>query len=312
MQAVTSPATGLVTVAELPEPVADRDEVIVDIELASINGLDRLAVRSPHSTPLPHVLGAEAVGRFEGRMVLLAGGGLGVSRDGTFAQRVAVPRSELRAIPADMQPSTAAVAGIAGKTAWRAVHQLGRVRAGDAVVVLGASGGVGLFSALLAAAAGADVIGVTARRWKAERLRAIGVEALHAGSPEGLAEHMRTVRPDVVIDPVGGEWTSSAAATLGDGGRLVLCGTLAGSRADIDLRHLITCGGSLLATSGRTTSREDANRALDGVLGALAAAAITIPAQTFPLSDVAAAFALLDSGRAIGKVLLQVAGSEAH
>lgn len=310
MQAVISPSTGNVTVSDVPEPAPDGDEVVVDIELASINGLDQVAIRSPHATPLPHVLGAEAIGRVDGRLVLLAGGGLGTTRDGTFAQRVAVPRAALNPLPAGIDATAAAIAGIAGKTAWRAVHQLGKVTPADRVVVLGASGGVGLFCALLAAAAGAEVVGVTATEWKAPQMRALGIETLHANGPDGVGEHLEAQRPDLVIDPVGGRWTSSAAASLADGGRLVLCGTLAGPSAELDLRRLITSGGSLLATSGRTTSRRDASDALEGVLQALATGAISIPVRSFPLSEAAAAFAEFEARRVIGKVLLRVAGSD--
>ena len=99
--------------------------------------------RSTRTRRAPRTLGGEGAGEVDGRLVLVAGEGLGFVRDGVWAQAAIVPRDAVVEVPEGVAAEHAAAMGIAGLTALNCVRALARVTAADRVIVLGASGGVG-------------------------------------------------------------------------------------------------------------------------------------------------------------------------
>ena len=131
---------------DVPEPTVGPDDVLLDIRHVGVNPLDVWLTQGTVAggeQPLPFVPGVEAIGSVEGRTVLARGFGLGVRRDGFYRERAAIPAEAPIPIPDGVDPGQAAALGVAGATAWRLIGDVSDVRAGDRVLVLGASGGVG-------------------------------------------------------------------------------------------------------------------------------------------------------------------------
>jgi len=152
---------------------------------------------------------------------------LGVSRDGGFAEYVAVPRARVYPLPAELD---FAVGGLAEPAAV-SVHgvRLGGVSSGDRVLVLGA-GTIGLLSVMVARSAGAGEVAITARHaHQAEMAGRIGATPIFPVNPEGartLAEFARDCPPDVVLETVGGggDTLNDAIHSVRAGGTVVLLG----------------------------------------------------------------------------------------
>lgn len=257
------------------------------------------------SVDRPLTLGAEATGILDGKYVQISGAGLGATRHGTFADFVIVPESAVRPLPEGADPETAATVGIAGRTAWRAVHQLARVTEDDVVLVLGASGGVGTFAAQLARAAGAQVLAHTGSGVKAERLVDLGLEAVIADSPVALAGLIAGRQPTVVLDPLGGDYLTNLMPVLRSGARAVSYGVLAGRVTQLDLGRLYGMGLRILGTSGGTTSPAEGAESLAGALDAVLSGHVVVNAEVIPLLEAASAFERLSARRVEGKLLLQ-------
>src|SRR5450759_2921051 len=181
----------VVETIELDSPA--QDEVRVELEFGGVNPVDQYtaAGRVSPDGPLPRTLGAEAAGTADGRLVLVAGEGLGGSRDGVWASAANVPEAALVPIPEEVSPGAAAAMGIAGLTALNCVRALAQVSAEDRVLVLGASGGVGSMIVSLAAAAGATVWGQTGSEHKAGAISDSGADRVLVAGPEALAEPLR-------------------------------------------------------------------------------------------------------------------------
>ena len=155
---------GSLELAELPDPVPGEGEVVVDVSHASVNPLDIWISRGTPGAAaanLPWIPGTEGAGTYEGRPVLIRGGGHGVVRQGLFASKAAASPEAIVPLPTGVDPAVACAIGVAGVTAWNCVNVLGGTTAEDRVLVLGASGGVGSLIVQLAKATGATVWGQT-------------------------------------------------------------------------------------------------------------------------------------------------------
>ena len=282
-------------------------EVLVTLRRAGVNPIDRYVAAGTVAAdgPLPRTIGLEAVGEVDGSPVLVHGHGLGMTRDGVYAGHVLAPRDALVPVPEGVSPEQAASAGIAGLTAYSVVVGLADITADDRVLVLGASGGVGLPILSLAAGLGARVWGQTGHPAKADAIRELGaVDALVADA-DGLADAAAQVKPTVVIDALGGDFTPAALSLLEQHGRYVVFGVSAGAEVTIDLRSVYRRSIRLLGYSGFGLTAAETRRRLDLVLAALADGTLRIPVdRTLPLDDVDAAFDALADRAVTGKIVL--------
>ena len=173
------------------------DEVLVELRFGGVNPVDRYVAegRVAPDGPLPRILGGEASGVLEGRDVLVAGGGLGASRDGCWAQAAVVPAALVVDLPEGVDLRDAAAMGVAGLTAYKIVRELAAVSAYDRVLVLGASGGVGSMIVSLASSASATVWGQTGSAEKAGLIEVQGAERVIVAGPEQLAEAFGHFQP---------------------------------------------------------------------------------------------------------------------
>ena len=293
---------------DVADPAARDGEVVVDLAYASVNPLDIWVTRgSPGAAAqnLPWTPGTEATGWLDGAPVLVRGGGLGVIRHGLYCERAAVPRTSVTALPADADLRQVAGLGVAGATAWHAVHTKANVQRGDRVLVLGASGGVGAMAVQLAKAAGAEVVGQTTSVTKVAGIVANGASRGVVADAAGLVSALDGFVPTVVFDALGGHFTNAAIDALDAFGRLVVYGTSVDEMVTINLRNLYRKG---LVVSGYTGLREtpaEQGGLLATLIGQIASGALKVPIdEVFGLDGAAETHRRILERRVEGKLLL--------
>jgi NADPH2:quinone reductase len=289
--------------SEVPVPVAGPGETLVSVSRAAVNPLDIWTSRGSVGGGLPRTLGVEGAGTTaDGRRVFFRGSGLGISRDGSYAEQVVVPDEALTPIPDGVSDAAAAGIGVAGVTALD-VLDLAGVGAGSRVLVLGASGGVGSVACQLARARGARVIAQTSSAARAAGLAAEADQVAVAGA-DGLEAAVGD-RVDAVLDPLGGAFTGAAVRLLAPGGCIVVFGASAGPEFTIVSTQLYRNRGRLLGYGGIGESAADLSRKA-GILMAEVAAGRLRPviAAELPLADANEAHRRLLTREAGGKLLL--------
>ncbi|MFD7624968.1 NADP-dependent oxidoreductase [Streptomyces sp. NPDC059851] len=205
---------------------------------------------------------------------------------GTFAEYVSVPVRALAAKPASLGWEEAAGLPLAGLTAYQLLTRLGTGE-GDTVLIHGAAGGVGSFGVQIARALGARVIGTASPR-NHDRLRELGCEPVEYG--EGLVDRIRGLAPDGVTvgaDFVGGVLDVTTAVLAQDG-----------RHASIADHTVLGAGGQWMWVRPIGSDLAELGRLADE--GRLK---VTV-AETFPLSELAAAFALNQQGHTAGKIII--------
>ncbi|HEX3922842.1 MAG TPA: zinc-binding alcohol dehydrogenase family protein [Streptosporangiaceae bacterium] len=282
-------------------------EAILEVAYAGVNPVDMYAAqgRVAPDAPVPRTLGGEGAGTVDGRPVMVRGYGLGTTRDGLWASAAVVPRGALIDVPAGVDLSAAATMGVAGVTAWRTVAEVAAVNADDTVLVLGARGGVGSIIVSLAHSLGATVAGQTGHEDNHDWITAHGADYVVVSDAAGLDEALADLRPTVVFDPLGGEFTGAAIEILQPYGRLVLFGASAGPEGLVPLRTLYRKGISLLSYAGLLATDEELGVAIRESLEALAAGTMKVTIDSaMPLKQVNDAFTRIASRDVRGKIVL--------
>lgn len=309
--------------AEVPDPVPNEIEVVLEVHYAALNPADRyLAERQyPAKPALPHILGRDGMGIVsqtgsavrdvragDARAVLR--GDTGGNKPGTFAEKVAIPAEGLVEIPPGWSAPEAAGATLVYLTAYQALTMWGPLPPSSLVLVSGASGGVGVATVQLASAMRHTVIALSRSREKARRLHELGAAiTLDPGDTEWREVAKNQLGPrrvDLAVDNIGGKLLPEIIDTLGDNGRVSLVGRLAGPVPNFNTATLffrrIRLGG--VAVGAYTVA--EARAAWREVLGLLARSGARPLVDTiFPFEQIQQAFARLAEGP-MGKVLLQV------
>jgi zinc-binding alcohol dehydrogenase/oxidoreductase len=239
-------------VDEIEPPVPAQGEILVRVRAAAFNRRDVFITEGRYpGIALPRTLGSDGAGVYEdteSEVVIdpMLGWGsdpklwaegasiLGMPHDGTFAQYVAVPRTNIYPKPTHLSMEQAAAIPLAGLTAYRALFTRGEVRAGETVLIPGIGGGVQTFVLLFAKAAGARTIVTSGSEEKLERARALGADITinYAANPDWHKE-LKRGEVDLVVDSSGGDTLNKALSVVRPGGRLVLYG---GTRLEATVR----------------------------------------------------------------------------
>ncbi len=293
---------------DVPDPIPAEGESLVDLAFASVNPLDIWVSRGAPGTAadnLPWTSGTEATGHLNGKPVLVRGSGFGVMRQGLYAEKAAVPTASIMTLPEGTDLAQAAALGVAGITAWHAVHTKGEVKANDRVLVLGASGGVGAMAVQLTAAAGATVWGQTSNQAKTAGILANGAASAVVCDADSLAESLDGFVPTVVLDALGGPWTDACIAALDFDGRLISYGTSADEMVTLNMRGLYRKGITVKGYTGlRETAAEQAD-IMRHLLAEISAGRLRVPIDAIlPLGDAAEAHARLLAKKVEGKLVL--------
>ena len=323
MRAAVCPAYGppeIVEIREVPAPAIEPGGVRVAIHAASVNFPDVLLIANAYqmTVPTPFVPGSEFAGvvseiAAEVTDISVGDRVSGTTLVGAFAEEAVVSSDALTRVPSGVDFRAAAAFGVAHRTAYHVLRSVARVKPGDQVVVLGASGGVGLAAVQLAVAMGASVTAVASSPAKLEVAGANGAKTLidHTSGP--LRSSLRDALPegsDVVIDPVGGALSEPALRSLRWGGRFVTVGYAAGEIPRIPLNLVLLKGIAILGFQFRdfASHAPDEMRQGEAELMELLASKRVTPhiGAGFSLEETAAALRYVADGRAIGKVVLNI------
>jgi len=298
---------------------AGSGEVVVDVRAAGVNYVDALFVAGRYQIkpPLPFVPGGEIAGvvravgagvdgmRIGDRVVALCG-------LGGFAEQVVASPLQAVPIPDDLDFPRAAAFTQSYCTALFALRERAHLRAGEAVLVLGAGGGVGLATIDVARALGARVIGAASSDAKRAAARAAGAEAAIDPTTDDLKTRVREFAGgsgiDVVVDPVGGALAEPALRSLGYLGRYLVIGFAAGTIPTLPLNQVLLRNRAVLGVDwGAWTMHDPAGqRALLTELLQMVAAGRLAPAAptVYPFERVADALNDLLERRVAGKIVL--------
>jgi len=293
---------------DVDEPDPQGDDVVVDVKVAAVNPLDLWVAEGSvagGSQPLPMALGTEGVAEYEGRRVIVNGFGLGVARDGLYRERADVPPAALTDVPDGIDDAQAAAASVVGITAKRA-FEVADLAAGERVVVLGASGGVGTVAVQVGKLLGAQVIAVTSSEEKRADLEQLGADEVVVSSVEGLPEAI--AEPvDLVLNPLAGASIDPITSILRVRGRQVLFGRSLGDRAEFGAGDLYRKGISVIGYGGLADTPEQKDGSRGWILERIAEGKLRIPiAAELSLDDAAEALDRLSRHSVVGKLVLRV------
>ncbi|MEX1007790.1 MAG: NADPH:quinone oxidoreductase family protein [Acidimicrobiia bacterium] len=307
-----------VVVEELPDPVPEREQVVVAVEAAALNYPDVLIVANQYqvSMPPPFIPGSEYAGTVSvvgSDVTDFAPGNrvFGTAFVGACAEMVCVSAGALRPIPDGVTAAEAAAFGVVYQTAYHALRSVAAVEPAEWVVVLGAAGGVGLASVELARMLGARVLAAASSPAKLDVCRAAGAEAVIDYETEDLKERIKEITgggADVVLDPVGGHYSELALRATRWGGRFVTIGFASGEIPRIPLNLVLLKGVIVKGFEIRTYSEHapvEARRDREELDELFRAGKIRPHVSAvYPLDGVGAALADLAERRAVGKIVI--------
>ncbi|MGH9753636.1 MAG: quinone oxidoreductase family protein [Blastocatellia bacterium] len=273
---------------DIPAPEAGADEVLIRVRAVSLNGFDPMMLQGTTKlkTPFPMIPG----GDFAGEIVEIGSevdaskwkpgdrvcpypviegiGIIGELAPGACREFITMPVVNMLRMPDELSFVDAAALPIAYGTALRMMQTRGQIRAGEKVLILGATGGVGTCAVQLAAMAGAEVIACGSAEWKLAKLKEIGATHVIDTSKEDFREviHRLYGKPsfyggggvDVVINYIGGETWVPSLKCLTQRGRMLVCGATAGYDPKEDLRYIWSFEHTIIGSDGWTHADQTA------------------------------------------------------
>ena len=322
MKAVLCKAYGppeSLVVEEVPSPAPGPGEAVVAVRAAAVNFPDVLIIQNKYQVkpPLPFSPGSELAGVVkavgEGVNAVAAGDAVfAITGYGAFAEEVKVDARRLLRIPGGMDFVTAAAFGLTYATSDHALRDRGSLESGETLLVLGASGGVGLAAIEIGKAIGARVIACASNDEKLASCRDHGADATINYATEDLRERIKTLTdgkgPDVIYDPVGGPYTEPALRSLAWRGRLLVVGFAAGEIPRIPLNLPLLKGCAIVGVYWGDFSRREPERFAESIqqLGRWHAEGKLKPhvSQILPLERAADALHAMAQRKVIGKIVL--------
>ena len=310
---------------EAPDPVAGPGEVLVRLRASALNHLDIWIRKGLPSVPKPRILGAdgagvvealgEGVGGFEpGQRVVLnpgieAGGGriqvIGEHGDGTNAELIAVPATNVHPIPDELSFEEAAAFPLVFETAYRMLVTRACLREGEWVLAWGIGGGVSTATLAIGKALGAKVMVTSSSEAKLERARELGADATvnHATGDvkEAVKEATGGRGADIVVETVGEATWATSLQVAAPGGRITVCGATSGPNPPAALHRIWWKQLSILGSTMGTG--EDFAGAFDLVTSGRARPVVD---TVLPLEEIRAAHERLEAGEQLGKIVLTI------
>jgi NADPH:quinone reductase-like Zn-dependent oxidoreductase len=310
---------------EAPDPVAGPSEVLVRLRASALNHLDIWIRKGLPSVPKPRILGADGAGvvdavgegvdGFEpGERVVLnpgieAGGGrihvIGEHGDGTNAELIAVPATNVHPIPDGLSFEEAAAFPLVFETAYRMLVTRAGLREGEWVLAWGIGGGVSTATLAIGKALGAKVIVTSSSEAKLEHARELGADATvnhTTGDVKAVVQEATGGRgADVVVESVGeATWATSLQAAA-PGGRITVCGATSGPNPPAALHRVWWKQLSILGSTMGT--REDFAGAYELVASGRARPVVD---TVLPLEEIRTAHERLEAGEQLGKIVLTI------
>ena len=303
----------------LPTPEPKAGEVRIRIEAASLNFPDLLIVQNKYQMkpPLPFVPGSEYAGVIEavgeGVTNLQVGQAVAcLSGTGGFGTHTLAPAKLCMPLPAGFGSVDAAAFIMTYATSHHALLDRGQLKAGETVLVLGAAGGVGTAAIQIAKASGARVIAAASRQEKCDLCMAQGADATINYSKDNLRERLKELTdgkgPNVVYDPVGGEYAEPAFRSIAWRGRYLVVGFAAGPIPALPWNLALLKGASIVGVFWGDFSRREsaANAAMMQELAQWYGQGKIKPVihKTMPMAELKAAYSEMGSRGVMGKLVM--------
>ncbi|MDQ5821447.1 MAG: zinc-binding dehydrogenase [Actinomycetota bacterium] len=311
---------------DAPDPVPGTGQVLIGLRASALNHLDLWIRKGLPSVPKPRILGADGAGvvvalgegvdGFEpGQRVVLNPGivngdkitVVGEHTEGTNAELIAVPATNVYPLPDELSYEEAAAFPLVFETAYRMLVTRAHLEPGEWVLVWGIGGGVATAALAIAKALGGRVLVTSSSDAKLERAVELGADAIVNHAEGDVAEAVKEATEgrgvDLVVEHVGEATWKTSLQVVRPGGRVVVCGATSGPNPPAALHRVwwkqLTIYGSTMGTS------EDFQGAYDLVKSGRAKPVID---QVFPLSEARAAHERLEAGDQLGKVVLRIPG----
>ena len=313
--------------SDVDEAPPGPGEALVAIRLAALNPADAfLAIgQYPARPKLPHILGRDGVGTVlavganvetpsVGQTVGILRGPVGVTAWGTLAERTVVPAASLVPVPPGWEEREMAGAPLVFLTAWQALTQWSEPaqppEPGKALLVTGASGGVGVAAVLLGKSMGLTVAALSRSVEKGARLKELGADFVFDPADPHLAKTILAAldprKVDLVVDSVAGPHFGQVVATLGYGGKISAVGRSGGPVPDFNTATLFFRRNRIGGVAAGDYTPEAAQDAWARIVERLGRAGRRpVVDRVFEFEDVRAAFARLAEGP-MGKVLVRI------
>jgi alcohol dehydrogenase len=310
---------------EWPIPKAGPGQALVEVEACGLNYMDVFVLRGMPDLPteMPRIPGGDIAGTVRevgngvpeawvGKRVVLfprfpGGGVLGEHGNGGLCEYIAVDARQLIEMPAGVSFEDAAALPIAYGTSHRMLFTRGGLKKGEKVLVLGASGGVGVSCLQFAKMAGAEVYAITSSEEKAAKLKALGADhAIVSTGDFSKAVWAATGKKgvDVAINFTGGDTWIPTQRCMAVNGRILTCGSTAGHMCAIDVRFVWYREIEIIGS--RAYLPEDIKACLQFVSKRTLSPVIE---KELPLEQAAEGLRMLEERRVFGKVIVQVNGA---
>lgn len=314
------PADTLV-IEDTSSPHIKKNEVLLDVHAAGINFPDTLIIEGKYQfkPPFPFSPGGEAAGVISavGENVSHLNVGdrvMALTGWGSCAEQIAVPAYNILPMPDAMDFTTAAAFSMTYGTAMHALKQRGALQADETLLVLGASGGVGLAAIEIGKAMGARVIAAASSAEKLEVARQAGADELINYQDEDVRERLKTLTKgqgvDVIIDPVGGDMSETVLRSIAWNGRMLVIGFASGTIPSLPANLPLLKGAAVIGVFwGSFAQRQPQDNVANfQQLFAWFAEGKLKPlvSQTFALEDTAQAINTLAARKAVGKLVIKV------
>ena len=308
---------------ELPTPQPKAGEVLIEIMAASLNFPDLLIVQNKYQIkpPLPFVPGSEYAG-----VIVALGDGVShfkvgqsvacLSGTGGFGTHTIAPAALCMPLPPDFSHVDAAAFIMIYATSYHALADRAQLKAGETVLVLGAAGGVGTAAIQIAKVLGARVVAAASTDEKCALCTSIGADAVinygKHNSPNAFREAVKAATgskgPDVIYDPVGGDFSEPAFRSIAWRGRYLVVGFASGPIPSLPLNLMLLKGASVVGVFWGDFARREpaANAAMMAELARWYAQGKIKPVidRTMPMSDLKAAYAHMGSRGVMGKLVM--------
>jgi NADPH:quinone reductase len=308
-----------VTWNELPTPVPAEGQVLIQIKAASLNFPDILIVQNKyqHKPALPFVPGSEYAGIIEavgpGVTHLKVGQNVAcLSGTGGFGTHTLAPAALCMPLPTGFSHVDAAAFIMIYATSYHALVDRAQLKPGETVLILGAAGGVGTSAIQIAKAMGARVIAAASSDEKCALCKSIGADETINYATENLRERIKTLTdgkgPEVIYDPVGGEYTEPAFRSIAWRGRYLVVGFAAGPIPALPFNLMLLKGASVVGVFWGDFAKKEpkANAAMMQELAGWYAKGAIKPVidSTMPMSELKEAYAHMSSRAAKGKLVM--------
>jgi NADPH:quinone reductase-like Zn-dependent oxidoreductase len=298
-----------------PDPEPGPGEVLVRLRAASLNHLDLWIRKGLPSVPKPRILGADGAGIREdtGERVVINPGlehgeritVIGEHMDGTHAELIAVPETNVYPLPDELSFEEAAAFPLVFETAYRLLVTKAQLQEGEWVLLWGIGSGVASAGLAIAKALGARALVTSSSDVKLERARELGADTTvnHATGDVAAAVKEATGGQgvDVVLEHVGEATWQTSLQSARAGGRIAVCGATSGPNPPAALHRIwwkqLTIYGSTMGT------KADFEGAYELIKSGRAKPVVD---STFPLSEARAAHERMEAGEQFGKIVLTI------